>query len=497
MIHKIEKMNIPFNKYCAFIAVIFLGILYVYKGMPFPHIDDLVIVGVAQSLASGGGLRSAVIAPDFYNTVGSDMFYYYPPIYLHIVSLWVKVFSSSGVSLQLFCFFTNLVGAASIFQIGRILEVSRISLYVISGMYFLFFASLGLRSEVTAISFLFLGCYLLLKYENPLYGLSSLLFSVLVYPVTVPAGILIILYALYIRLTACKKTFRKYFLNVLFASMLVLVLFFVYFGLLINWDFFEFARVYMIQVQTQNPGNLFSFERFSRYIELLTVNSKYLQKWPFVILGILSILFSIFYKKIPAEKRFFTLILMSGAILGGGLAHLRSVEFSLLASFICIVFILDSILKFNPVSKLISLSLIVFLFSIANSLTVLRIVFQKNMVSKVDLPLEHIILQSQNNNSIVLIDASIARYLLNWDIPANTYDITMSRDILNSREKRICPKSKTDLRIGEIAILSKTFYDDGWAETGPSKLKIFGKTIPPINLYACEPFIVTNEFSDK
>jgi hypothetical protein len=48
---------------CA--VVVLFGIFYVHKGLPFPHIDDLVIVGVAKNIASGGGLKSAHVAPDF------------------------------------------------------------------------------------------------------------------------------------------------------------------------------------------------------------------------------------------------------------------------------------------------------------------------------------------------------------------------------------------------------------------------------------------------
>jgi len=476
---------------CA--VIVLFGIFYVYKGLPFPHIDDLVIVGVAKNIASGGGLKSAHVAPDFYKTVGNDMFYYYAPFYVYIVSLWIKIFNCSVVSLQAFSFLMNLIGAAAIFQIGRFLNVSGAFLYATSAMYFVFFASLGLRSEVTAISLLFLGGYLLLKFKNPFFGLLSLLLSVLVYPVTAPSGILMIAYSIHIRYHQNKKEIKNYILTLMGFSVFVVILCTICFGWMIDWDFAEFLRVYQIQIQTQNPGILFSPERFYRYIDLLTSNSKYLPKLPFVLIGLLVCLASAFYKKIPLHTRVFAVVSMAGVILGAGLAHVRSIEFSLLISFVCISFVAGSISNNQSAFKFFSLCAIVFLFCCANSLSVFRILFQKNISTKVDFLVEEIVLQSNNGKCLLLIDPAVARYVFNWNLPVNAYDITMSRDILDPAEKRIFPRTKSDLHSGEIAILSKTLYEVGWGHSGPSKLRIFGKTIPPINLYACEPFVVTNQ----
>ena len=66
--------------------------LLVWRGFPFPFVDDPFYIGAGLNIGAGGGLRNPLLE-------GMRDFYGYPPLHSFVVGSWLRVFGISAASM--------------------------------------------------------------------------------------------------------------------------------------------------------------------------------------------------------------------------------------------------------------------------------------------------------------------------------------------------------------------------------------------------------------
>jgi len=101
--------DIPFA-----LGAVFIGMLGVWWGLPWPHIDDPGAVGAAVSIAGGHGLRNPWLH-DWLGALGTDRYFSQPPIHAWSLGAWLRLWGVSTTSLLAFqwlCIAVVMVGVA-------------------------------------------------------------------------------------------------------------------------------------------------------------------------------------------------------------------------------------------------------------------------------------------------------------------------------------------------------------------------------------------------
>jgi len=470
---------------CGIVLVAWL--VYVQVGLPLTNVDDLFFVGVAENLSKGGELSSPVMKAEYFQGLQTNKFYFHPPFYPWLMAFWLKAFPFSQVSLQSFAFVITTLGAFSLVFIGRKLRIDRIPLMALAAIYMVSFARLGLRPEVAAFSFLFLGnAFLLSRTVIGIFmGILCLGLSVLFYAITAPLGLGIIIFS-FIFNDSRKATLTLIYIGSGLASLLLLIFLF---GIAIKWDFCGFTDAFIKTAQSQNPGPPFSSAKYLRYMELLSTGSKFLPKWPFLLAGVAALTFATAISFSTLKIRTYLWLLLVGLIGAAGIAHLRSTEISLLVAWIILFFLISGI----PVLwiRYVLLSLTCSMAAAANMNAILSLALQSNVPTEV-LQKANAVLYEKNSRKDMLIDSSIARYILGWKMPNHSYDIHTSRPLLISVDERCGPRKQQDLQPNEVCVISKTVTVLE-SQNQATSTTILGIPFSNISRYRCEPTVIESK----
>jgi hypothetical protein len=463
------------------------GFLYVSVGLPLSNIDDFYFVGVATNLADKGLLENPHFCEAYHNGLGTNRFFYHPPFYPWLIAVWIRGFGLSSLSLQWLAFSLSAVGAASLFAVGRYFCVKRVELCALALVYFLCFARLGLRPEVAAYSFLFLGVYLLLVVKKwPFWALVAFALSVAFYPVTAIPAVCLVAYASF----SLYSNENGYLWRVVVQGALATALLVLTFSFLIEHRILEFVKFYQTVASTQNPGIPFSWPRFIRYAELLSTDSQILPKLPFIISALLACAYCVLTKRISKAVATFLGVMLLCCVAAGGVAHLRAVEFTTLVAFVVLFFLVGAG-EYRHSLRLLLLAGICIAAAIANSLILVTIAFQRPLPEQKRIDALQRVHTFHSLNYVVLVDSFVARHVFDWRVPSFCKDFCASRPLLWPRGSRVAPRSIIDLGRGEAVVISKAFTHTGWGHSGPRFAELLGRKVPTVTLYPCEPFFAT------
>ncbi len=469
----------------AGLSLLIGAIIFLNANLPISHIDDFYFFGVAENLLKVGELENPYFTEEYFEGLNSKKFYFQPPFYPWLIAIWMGAFGINSISIPLFSFFITSIGALSVWVIGRFFSVQWPTLLCTVLAYYLCMARLGLRPEVAAFSFFFLGAYLLIRYRVfPLVPIFLLGLSVAFYPLTLVPSFLVIGTIFYLHYS---DDLKKSLFFILQGSLAALILIFI-FAALIDFQFSDFFSTYLIVAQAQNPGPPFTIERFIRYVEMLSSESRYLPKWPYIALATLVYLILLTTRKIQGFFAIFLGILLLSCVGAGGLTHLRAIEFTTFIAFLILFFIVGHFIK-NRFAFYSCITFLLSLMIIANLLTVSHIFLQRPIpTNDQKLLLEEISLISKNKPR-ALIDSHVARYIYGWQIPKGFKDFYASRPLLESEDLKIFPRIPENLYDNEFVILSKCHARDGWSNQKPKTVAILGHQINQIPCFYCEPFI--------
>ncbi len=124
-------------------------IFLIFRGFPFPNVDDCPYVGPALSLANGHGLTNPLLGQQ-------GPFYYYPPIYFYLLAGWLKLWGISAASVVLYygiaCWLTTWCVIRT-FQITGLETTGWLTVLALV----VYFTCVGLRPDVTSLLFLSLS----------------------------------------------------------------------------------------------------------------------------------------------------------------------------------------------------------------------------------------------------------------------------------------------------------------------------------------------------
>lgn len=482
-------MNFTINKtLLAVLCVATSWFLFVVAGLPMTTVDDLYFVGIADSWRSTGLLASRFMTPEYLEGFSSSAFYFHPPVYPAILASWLTLWPNSELSLQTFAFTSLLIGVAGILMICRYFSVSFISCLVVCLVYIVGFSRLGLRPEVLAVSSLLLGTGLLLRYEAALTFFAFLAYglSILCYPFTAPAAVAFTWYAFWI---GPERNRNK---SVVFVSLglLAVLLWGLLSLMLIDWKVQEFFASYRLTIDVVNPGAMFSLARYVEYLEKLSTDSKFLPKWPFVLVGLSLLVWASILHKATSKLLLFCWAFTLGVIGAAGMAHLRSVEFSVFYSLAVTAMLLDTALR-RPLLHLLGQVAVLCLALGANIAVVMASTLQPSLAENTAQAIRKRAAAVPRNQRI-LVDSSVARNVFDWKLGPNVYDFRTSRKLLAPLGANIHPRHINDVGNDEIWIVGRDFtYTTEAPNVRPRPLTFLGKNLGLLGSIKCDPLFIS------
>lgn len=138
-------------------------LLCVAVGYPKVFTDDLFYMGAAFALADGHGLTNPYLVRD---VAGVTPFFSYPPLYFDVLAGWIKLFSRSPLSLQMFWALAQLAGSVPftriLLRLGTPFTIAITSPLLLLGAV----GYEGMRPEILAIPLLLLGLATLFSKEE-------------------------------------------------------------------------------------------------------------------------------------------------------------------------------------------------------------------------------------------------------------------------------------------------------------------------------------------
>jgi len=119
------------------------------RGFPFPNMDDCPYLGPALNLANGHGLTNPLLGQQ-------GPFYYYPPIYFHLLAGWLKLWGVGASSVILYygiaCWLSTWCVIRT-FQIAGLEVTGWLAVLALVA----YFTCVGVRPDVTSLLFLSLS----------------------------------------------------------------------------------------------------------------------------------------------------------------------------------------------------------------------------------------------------------------------------------------------------------------------------------------------------
>jgi len=453
-------------------------------------VDDLYFVGIADSWRSTGLLASRLMTPEYLEGFSSPAFYFHPPIYPAILASWLTIWPNSELSLQTFAFTSLLIGVAGILMICRYFSVSFISCLVVCLVFVIGFSRLGLRPEVLAVSSLLLGTGLLLRYEPALTVFAFLAYglSILCYPFTAPAAVAFTLYAFWMWPARNRNK------SIVFVSLgLFAILLWAFLSLmLIDWKVQEFLASYRLTIEVVNPGAMFSPARYLEYLGKLSTDSKFLPKWPFVLIGPSLLVWASIFRKSSLKLLGFCWAFTFGVIGAAGMAHLRAVDLSVFYSLAVTAMLLDSMLRSRMLRLLGELN-VLGLALVANIAVVFSITLQTSISEEKIQEMREKAAAVPVHQSI-LVDSSVARHVFDWKLGPNVYDFRTSRKLVAPFGANIYPRHINDIGDDEVWIVGRDFsYSTEVPSVSPRPLTLFGKNLGMVGSLKCDPLFISRE----
>jgi hypothetical protein len=484
-------MSFTINK--ALLAV--LGVattwsLFVVAGLPLTTVDDLYFVGIADSWRSTGLLASRLMTPEYLEGFSSPAFYFHPPIYPAILASWLTIWPNSELSLQTFAFTSLLIGVAGILMICRYFSVSFISCLVVCLVFVIGFSRLGLRPEVLAVSSLLFGTGLLLRYEPALTVFAFLTYglSILCYPFTAPAAVAFTLYAFWMW---PERNRNKSIVFISFGLFAILLWAFLSL-MLIDWKVQEFLASYRLTIDVVNPGAMFSPARYLEYLGKLSTDSKFLPKWPFVLIGPSLLIWATIFRKSSFELLNFCWAFTFGVIGAAGMAHLRAVDLSVFYSLAVTAILLDQMLRSRMLRLLGQLS-VLGLTLVANIAVVISLTLQSSIDEQEIIEVRDKAAAVPLSQSI-LVDSAVARHVFNWQLGPNFYDFRTSRKLLAAHGTNIYPRYISDIRDSEVWIVGRDFsYSTDAPGLDRRPATFFGLSMGSVSRLDCDPLFITSK----
>ncbi len=464
--------------------------LFVVTGLPMTTVDDLYFVGIADSWQSTGVLTSRFMTPEYLEGFPSRTFYFHPPVYPAILATWLTMWPKSELSLQTFAFTSILVGVTGILLIGRHFSVSLISRSVVCLAFVIGFSRLGLRPEVLAVSSLLLGTGLLLRSQPAFTFLAFLAYglSIFCYPFTAPLAVAFTLYAFWL----WPERNRNKSAIMVSLGLVAVLLWALFTLILIDWQVQDFWASYRLSVEVVNPGALFTLDRYMEYFDKLSSDSKFLPKWPFVLVGPLLLVWTSVFQKSSSQLRMFCWAFTFGVLGAAGMAHLRAVDLSVFYSLAVSAMLLDTFLQ-KALPHILGQAAVIVLALIANVAVVVSITLQSSIdtqqVQKVrklaaDVPSGH----------HILVDSPAARHVFNWQLGNNAFDFRTSRQLLAPFGTNFYPRNLNDIRDDEVWIVGRDFsYSTETPGIAPKPVTVMGKALGSVGMLNCDPLFITRK----
>jgi hypothetical protein len=469
------------------VALVLAWAVYVGSGLPLTTVDDLFFFGAADTWQQTGELTNRLMTEEYLDGFPSKAYYFHPPIYTAFLAAWLKVFQASELSLQTFAFSNYLIGLFGLWLTARRLKVSATAIAVIGLLYVLSVSRLGLRPEIMAFSLLFLGAGLMLGATKTslFFGWLCLGLSVACYPITAPMGMAFVVFSYWMWPATQPRKLLLFAASSISAGLAMVVLS----GQLINWQIADFLHCYRLTGEAVNPGPLFSPSRYLNYWEVLSTKSRFLPKWPFVLLGPLLLVPCTILGAGSTRKLAYCWLFVLGVIGAAGITHLRAADISIFGSLAITTIILDEkvrgrVFRFGAFSSVVALGLA------ANIMVVVTVLFQTRNPPQVDPDLAQLRAGAPLGRRM-LIDSVTARYLFDWQLGPRVFDFRTSRPLLGSEETRIYPRDTADIREDEIWIVTSDFsHATKNSPTMPQSVVVFGRTLGMVNRYAFEPVVI-------
>jgi hypothetical protein len=478
------------NAAIAVLVVMGIWLFYVGLGLPLTTVDDLYFFGIADSWSKTGHLESRFMTADYLSGFPSGDFFYQPPTYPAIFALWLFVWPASELSVQTFSFAIMLTGIFGIIVICKHLSISVFATMIICALYFLSFSRLGLRPEVFSVGLLLLGTGLLLigRPGRVLPGFLCYGVSILCYPFTLPAALAFTILAfVYWPRNGPHKV-------VLFAScgaagVLLLACVNLW---LIDWRVSQFFSTYRQHVEVVNPGAMFSPARYLEYLGKLSTDSKFLPKWPFVLIGPSLLVWASIFRKSSLKLLGFCCAFTFGVIGAAGMAHLRAVDLSVFYSLAVTAMLLDSMFRSRMLRLLGQLS-VLGLALVANIAVVFSITLQTS-ISEEKIQEMRAKAAAVPVHQSILVDSSVARHVFDWKLGPNVYDFRTSRKLFAPFGANIYPRHINDIGDDEVWIVGRDFsYSTEVPSVSPRPLTLFGKNLGMVGSLKCDPLFISRE----
>lgn len=463
----LQKSTLQFFKFSAkdapaiFLLVITLVLLL--KGYPLPHRDDLLFIGSPINYCQTGHFDNPFCS-GFTAQFHTIKHFAYMPLQAFLLAGWMKILGVSTASLLSFQWLFYFIGMASLYFLSvQKFLLKRNAALLVCTAYLVIIVQMGLRPDACGFGFVLVGLCLLDAKNTwgKFIGFTLCGFGFIASPL---AFGLFLPIALFLFIQDKSSKFLSYFIASLAGATISISLL----GIIINFEFVEFYRVFNehVKIKGDELSSLFFF------FQLITDKYELVLKFPLYLFSVLIGAFVVFKNRGLEQKITITLI---GCILFSALLYTeKTAYFSGLI--MCWIILAVGFTTFpNRFSQHIYLTICILLFGISQSAFFIPLILQKSgiVLSKISVEMK------TKKYKTIVADTEATRYIYDYKLPPNFL-------ALNYYEAGFYPTSFADCKIDEIWLYSPGFayfYGEDIPDKTIGNVSILGKELRSVPVH--------------